>query len=404
MSAKLNKLTVPELKKQLAASGLSVTGRKGDLVQRLREMENGQPGNGKGKKKKMSGLASHQEEEVTNQGDGKLKRRKVKVADVSKENPKSGMSGEVPETDDYGKKESLDEINVGYVGGTKKKIKTTSSKPKTVQGLESGENSSEDDDEQKVESTRKSAKTTKKGKGGGVSKEGKQAHGSSKGPGQKCVERCKPGKNSGCPIKARGRGKASNNVGCAEIDRMLKAMGVDPKYASLCTKAAIMRGHLKITGEVGDLEQVVHQEEGECGHMIKATLGDLLKQPDYAGLDYEDGLQDATVICEEEGCEEGRTYVTNICEGNPRFDCGKFHNHCTECPGFGICIHDYREAHCYRCGSHYFAGMSGFPCSNCKRKKQQAKFKDPEYMKKLALFLLGQGEMPVDSDDSEDDY
>ena len=39
-----------------------------------------------------------------------------------------------------------------------------------------------------------------------------------------------------------------------------------------------------------------------------------------------------------------------------------------------------------------------------KRKKQQAKFKDPEYMKKLALFLLGQGEMPVDSDDSEDEY
>ena len=57
-----------------------------------------------------------------------------------------------------------------------------------------------------------------------------------------------------------------------------------------------------------------------------------------------------------------------------------------------------------RCGSHYFAGMSGFPCSNCKRKKQQAKFKDPEYMKTLAMFLLGQGEMPVDSDDSEDEY
>ena len=60
-----------------------------------------------------------------------------------------------------------------------------------------------------------------------------------------------------------------------------------------------MKGHIKITGKEGDLEKVVHQEEGMCGHMIEATLGDLLKQPDYAGLDYEDGLEDATVICKE---------------------------------------------------------------------------------------------------------
>ena len=39
MSSNLKKLTVPELKKQLVASGLSVTGRKADLVQRLCEME-----------------------------------------------------------------------------------------------------------------------------------------------------------------------------------------------------------------------------------------------------------------------------------------------------------------------------------------------------------------------------
>ena len=31
---------------------------------------------------------------------------------------------------------------------------------------------------------------------------------------------------------------------------------------------------------------------------MKAKLKDLLRQPDYAGLDYEDGLQDATVRCE----------------------------------------------------------------------------------------------------------
>ena len=44
----------------------------------------------------------------------------------------------------------------------------------------------------------------------------------------------------------------------------------------------------------------------------------------------------------EEICEQGRTYVTGICEGKPSFDDGKYHNHCHECPGFGMCIHDYR--------------------------------------------------------------
>ena len=41
MSASLSKLTVPQLKKQLVASGLSVEGRKADLVQRLQDLEKG---------------------------------------------------------------------------------------------------------------------------------------------------------------------------------------------------------------------------------------------------------------------------------------------------------------------------------------------------------------------------
>ena len=46
--------------------------------------------------------------------------------------------------------------------------------------------------------------------------------------------------------------------------------------------------------------------------------------------------------------QDGRNYVSNICEGEPRFDDGKFHNHCTKCPGFGMCIDNYRERHCDR--------------------------------------------------------
>jgi len=278
MSAKSNKLTIPELKKQLVASGLSVTGRKADLVQRLRELENGQSG-----------------------GQGSVDGNGAKQTEVSR-TPKGGRKHQ------------------------------------------------EDEEGEKA--------PTKKEEGGRMSQEGKHLV-------RKCVESCKAGRNSGCPIKAKGRGKENGNVGCADIDRMLEALGVDAKNASLCTKAAIMRGHIKLSGEEGDLEKVVHKDKGDCGHMIKATLGDLLKQPDYSNYDYE--LKKVTVICEKcgEANIEGRTYVTNICEGEPRFDDGKFHNHCTKCPGFGMCIDDYREVHCDRCGKHYFRGNSGFPCPKC---------------------------------------
>jgi hypothetical protein len=185
-----------------------------------------------------------------------------------------------------------------------------------------------------------------------------------------CVETCQPGPRSGCTI--RGKGKPAGNLSCAEVDRQLEALDVSTKYASLCLKSAIQKGLIKIKGEnkEEDLAQVVHSEKHDsCGHTINATLGDLLMQPDYAGTDYEDGSMEATVVCKE--CEEdeavgeyeaSRTYVTGLCEGRPSFDCGKFHNHCCACPGFGMCIHDYREAHCEMCGSHYFAGLQGFPC------------------------------------------
>lgn len=185
-----------------------------------------------------------------------------------------------------------------------------------------------------------------------------------------CVETCKPGKRSGCTI--RGRGKPAGNLSCAEVDRRLEALGVNATNASLCVKAAIQKGLIEITGEdKEELKQVVYSDTGRCGHNIDATLEDLLKQPDYGGNDYENGLEEATVLCKEpdcaeteeaEGKEEGRTYVTRVCEGRPSFNDGKFHSHCPECPGFGICIGDYREAHCDECGKHYFSGLQGFPC------------------------------------------
>jgi len=183
-----------------------------------------------------------------------------------------------------------------------------------------------------------------------------------------CSEKCLPGDN---PFPNRRFGKARHEmISCHEVERLLGKLGVDPEKASNCIKAAIMRGHINIKGEEGDLDMVVHQEKGPwCGHMIQAKLGDLLEQPDYAGLDYEDGCQEATVVCGEcdEDDWEGRTYVTQLCVGQGRLDNGKFHNHCVKCPGFGICIGDYRNSHCNRCGDHPFVGSGGHmpSCNNC---------------------------------------
>jgi len=197
----------------------------------------------------------------------------------------------------------------------------------------------------------------------------------------KCVDECQPGRGSLCHLQSGKR--RMNSLSCVEVYELLTKAGVkDPKKVSSCVKASIMAGYIKMTGSEEDLKQtVVSGTFGDwyCGHEVNVTLEQLLYQPDYAGFDYEDGLRNATVICDkhemleddeeaknnkgdDKECEEGRTYVTRVCQGFPDLDCGKSHNHCTECPGFGDCIHDYRNVHCWDCGEHYFSGMLGFRC------------------------------------------
>ena len=200
------------------------------------------------------------------------------------------------------------------------------------------------------------------------------------------MKTCHPGPRSGCTI--RGKGKPVGNLSCAEVDRRLEALAVSAGWktfivdeVSLCVKAAIMKGLIKITGEdKNELSQIVHSETWWlCGHHIDARLGDLLKQPDYAGTDFLHGGEDATVFCKEPGCEEknvrgeGRVYVTGICEGKPTFDTGKAHNHCVQCPGFGQCIWDYREVHCDGCGKHYFGGHHVAYYCSCKKGREEKK-------------------------------
>ena len=154
------------------------------------------------------------------------------------------------------------------------------------------------------------------------------------------------------------------------VNDQLKALGVGPdKSHGNCARAGIYRGSIKLTGKQSDLDQVILSGTlRDCGHTCNATLGDLLRQPDYAGMDYENSCQYATVVCDEYavGCDMGRTYVTRICNGKPYFDSGKSHNHCNRCKVFGKCIGDYREAHCTSCGRHFFAGSGGqFGCERC---------------------------------------
>ena len=130
-----------------------------------------------------------------------------------------------------------------------------------------------------------------------------------------------------------------------------------------CLMRGIFLGHVKLPNE-NALEHVLLEAGCMCcgsARSLKCTVEDALFQQPYGGDQYEDGGEGAAVQCED--C--GGNFITGLCEGNPSFDSGKFHNHCTRCPNFGTCIGDYREEHC-ECGSHYFAGsMGNFPCPNC---------------------------------------
>ena len=179
----------------------------------------------------------------------------------------------------------------------------------------------------------------------------------------------------------RGKGEV---LSVEEVDRRLVALGVDPeklektqKYGdwgvSKCVRAAIQRGYIELRGESKEeLNQVIWKgkfPDWSCQHSKDVKLCEVLYQPDYGGNDYENGLEDATVLCNVPDCkndlddERGRMYLAEICSGRPHPDSGKFHNHCRECPGFGVCIGDYREAHCDQCNGHYFAGcISSYRC------------------------------------------
>ena len=152
----------------------------------------------------------------------------------------------------------------------------------------------------------------------------------------------------------------------AQVHDFLRRAGIKkPATVNPCLKAGMLNGHIPIPAHLLTaentkpfLKQVLLKAGCSCcGKTLKCTVRQALRQP-VIGIDYGDGGEDGAVQCKD--C--GGNYVTGLCNGDPSFDCGKGHNHCVECPDFGVCIGDYREAHCHRCGDHFFAGNYGFPC------------------------------------------
>ena len=150
---------------------------------------------------------------------------------------------------------------------------------------------------------------------------------------------------------------------CDDVHAYLSRAGIeDPESVNPCLKAGMLNGCVPMPADVAGWQDTVICDGTcfNCEAPHEATIRDVLYQPTYGGNDYGEE-NDGAVQCEE--CDYGcGMYVTGICGGRPNFDSGKFHNHCTRCPDFGQCIGDYREAHCGRCGGHYFAGLSGFKC------------------------------------------
>lgn len=165
--------------------------------------------------------------------------------------------------------------------------------------------------------------------------------------------------NPGAPLAKRAK---TGRMSVEQVHAALASLGYDnPWGASACVKKAIQKGHLSLDG---GLEATAFSTKCEgCRGTVSCTVKELLGQADNPGLDYEDGGFEAAIQCEDDECPG--TYVTGFCEGEPKADSGKSHNHCTECPGFGKCLGDYREAHCSGCNKHYFAGCTGFGCPRC---------------------------------------
>ncbi|XP_033099280.1 uncharacterized protein LOC117102643 [Anneissia japonica] len=155
--------------------------------------------------------------------------------------------------------------------------------------------------------------------------------------------------------------KTRTRTSAKSVNKWLEKQGVkDIESVNKCLRSAIQKGYIDISGD-SPLDNVVLEDSCEnCHGDVKATIRDLLYQPDHPGYDYG---EDGPIRCpneEEQGCMG--MYVTRMCDNNAHFDNGKATNHCTYCPGFSKCLGDYRMEHCKSCGKHFYAGQGNILC------------------------------------------
>ena len=157
-----------------------------------------------------------------------------------------------------------------------------------------------------------------------------------------------------------------------DVHNFLRRCGIDePEGVNRCLKAALLNEKMKVP------EELLHAEDASswlsqtlltkkcstCKQNLTSTIGQVIYQ-DHCASQTRDGERDrAPIHCGGFFCS-GR-YVTNLCQGIPRFDRDN-HNHCTQCPSFGRCIGYWRNNHCADCGGHYITGNQ---CEGCKSKK-----------------------------------
>lgn len=165
------------------------------------------------------------------------------------------------------------------------------------------------------------------------------------------------------PHRFAARGARGSGAGgprrrtLASVNRMLREFGVNAEESSLCVRAGIVRGHLRLESR-DDLDATAYDGEcGICGGGCRAriSLREALSQTDNGY--YSEG----PVTCGS-GYD---VFLTNACSGRMSLGGGKWQNHCRECKGLGKCLGDGRMSHCADCGRHWFEGNSGFPCSYC---------------------------------------
>lgn len=126
-----------------------------------------------------------------------------------------------------------------------------------------------------------------------------------------------------------------------DVNNIFKNLDIDHEKVNKCLKSAVLKRHIIIKYK-DSLNNVIYSSSCElCGEELNCTIYDILYQSEFGGHDYDEGSDDATLICKNKDCDY-RVYVTGLCNNTPEFDCGKFHNHCTNnnCKDFGSCMGD----------------------------------------------------------------